>query len=203
MAIVDLLKAPMALLRADRKRWGMTTRHHTLFLNERGDANVGIVQFQKSMTSTAAEMKVVVNYGVYSRRLGDALDDEPAVATSVPCAHYLRRLQRDGQEVWFRFAATDDPAQVAAVLTRAVDDVMPDLLAHLSDEQLRDYWLSGNGGGLTDAMRLVNLAVMLKLIGPRDQVPAVLAELDVLLDRHGGGAMIRHNLAWAMARVPP
>lgn len=200
MAIVDLLKAPMALLRADRKRWGMTTRHHTLFLNERGDANVGIVQFQKSMTSTAAEMKVVVNYGVYSRRLGDALDDEPSVATSVPCAHYLRRLQRDGQEVWFRFAATDDPAQVAAVLTRAVDDVMPDLLAHLSDEQLRDYWLSGKGWG---PVELVRLAVMLKLIGPRERLPEVLAELDVVLERLGGGAMIRHNLAWAMARVPP
>jgi len=198
----DVLTAAVALMRPACKRWGFTSRGRLTFLRgAREGGAVGIILIQKDSASDAAAVKVAVNYGVYSRRLGAALDDEPKVATDIWSAHWRARVRRDGQEAWFVFAADGEPALIASVLTSAIDELMPDLVAHMTDEDLRDAWLAGHAGGLGEWQRLLFLAVMLQLIGPLELLPPVLAELDSAISGQPHEANVRYRLARAMAHT--
>jgi hypothetical protein len=51
---------------------------------------------------------------------------------------------------------------------------IPEIRRLISDEALRDYWLSGAAGGLSERQRISKLQALLRAIGPVDK----LAEAD-------------------------
>lgn len=194
-----LLKQAIANLMRAFKAKGFTARGKTLF-RVHSSGNVAMMLIQSSRDSTASVAKFTINYGVYSKRIGAALKDEPAAATDVWTAHLRSRVSDGDHERWMFIAAEDSVEQATALLLGAAVDVLPDLEARTADEALRDMWLADRCPGLMEQQRLVYLAILLHEIGPRERLPAILDELDRLLERNPRAGMVYDPLIAAGVR---
>lgn len=196
----EVFKAALADLKRNAKAWGFLARGATLV---RGDnaTNAALILLQKNRSASAELTKVALTYGVYSRRLGRALQEAPSAATDVWRAHWRERLVRDDREVWIEIVANDSPEKIAVLLTQGVESILPDLTSHTSDESLRDEWLGNRSPGLTEGERLLNLAVLIHIIGPSERLAGVLAQLYKLIDGQPNEQYVRATLAVAGVRT--
>jgi hypothetical protein len=147
--------------------------------HRRQGSNWGVFNVQKSVASTAAYVFFTINVGVWSER----------VATAVTPAHRPRRpsvwdchwqervghLLPEKRDVWWTLDSEMESSRLSDYLRQITSEhAIPAILAHTSDEALRDLWLSEVSHGLTNYRRLQNLLVLLKALGPSDHLPLVL-----------------------------
>ena len=59
---------------------------------------------------------------------------------------------------------------------------LPEIKRLISDEGLRDYWLSGQAGGLSERQRLSKLETLLHAIGPVQHLSELSSDRALALD---------------------
>lgn len=129
------------------------------------EGNCAIVNFQRSQSSTADELKFTINTGVVSRRLFEArkIFENDKLETSKESDAHLRQrigwLLPDKQDKWWILSGSRTASTVVAEIAAALADLaVPYLSAHLTDEALIATWESGQCPGLTEKQRVSFLA---------------------------------------------
>jgi len=196
-----VLKEALALVRRALKERGFSAKGVN-FHRKSQDGNVIMMSIQKSTTSTVAASLVTLNYGVYSALIGSKFQDDPAAATDILRAHWRKRLSGGGREKWLTIAATDLPDDSAQVIVDAAESILPELVAHSTNQALRDEWLGGASPGLTKMDRLLHAAVVVNEIGPLEKVAGVVGELRALVARGVHEGLVERQLARAGVQLP-
>jgi hypothetical protein len=175
-AFKEILKQNALALRA----YGFSRSGLTFYLREAG--NWGVINFQKSKDSSARGIVFTVNLGIASTRLLAFFSHiRPGMKPSIWDCHWRQRLGYllpNHSDVWWTINSTtlvDDLGQ--EIQGYVVNFGVPELKEYISDETLRDLWLSGSAPGLTDFQRLMNVSVLLKALGSLDGLDPVLKEL--------------------------
>src|SRR5262245_38306929 len=147
----------------------------------RKDNNLGLISFQRSCNSNRDLILFAVNLGVISELLFRFFN--PSRDLSKPelsCSQWQERLgfllpARCDQ--WWEITDESSVERVTNELCDALIKVaIPEISRLITNEALRDLWVSGKSPGLTNLSRLVNLSVLLHEIGPAIALPDVLSE---------------------------
>lgn len=148
----------------------------------RNPGNFGLVQLQKSRYSTSSEVTFTINVGVFSDHLQRELGKiwwvpEVGKIPTEPSCHVRKRiglLMPEANDVWWT-VKSDAPSALGAELCRVVQTyALPFLDARATDEALRDRWIDdGTTGGISE----LQLAVLLRDLGPRDRLEPLLTHL--------------------------
>jgi hypothetical protein len=176
----SVLNAALINVRRALKERGFVAKRNS-FHRRTEAGNTLLLSIQKSVSSSATDTQVALNYGVYSARIGSRLQDEPKAALDVSRAHWSKRFTEGGREKWLHVKATDSADETARVLLDAVEGLLPDWLEHATDEALRDEWLSGSSPGLVKMSRLLFAAILVNAIGPAERLNDVVGELRKLV----------------------
>jgi hypothetical protein len=158
------------------------TRRRALLAQRRASGNWLVIKFQKSRESTLSNVRLTLNVGVVSTVLARAAGGTLVALEAMPTAawHLLERIGRwtpAGDDRWWSIADEADVDVAVDEIERALVLALDELDGMVSDEQLRDLWLSERSPGLTDGQRLVHLGELLAAIGPAELLPAVLDDL--------------------------
>ena len=106
-------------------------------------------------------------------------------------------MPTDGTHHWYRWAGNlnvpDQPESgwaihrangdwdLGAMIRQLSGAVLPSLEAHSSDEGLRDDWLVNRDTWISEAEQLAYLIVLMRDLGPADQVPGLQQRLGYLV----------------------
>jgi hypothetical protein len=124
----------------------------------RGEPNVQLIEFQRSISNDATSIKFTLNVGVVSARALRHFDPEaePAKA-SVLEAHLRERIGTLSDERTDRWWQIDNQSNEQAINSEIVDlvihKILPWLEKYSTDEALVDLWKSGRSPGLTEGQR--------------------------------------------------
>jgi len=168
------------------------------YFRKRSD-NWELLQFQRSWSNTADATRFTINCGIVSFRLARfVLGSVPKMPTPEYNWHYSQRLgflMPGGQDTWWTLDASTAVDSLGSELSGLIVDLaIPTLDTHVSDEALRDLWLSGRSPGLTDVHRLMYVSVLLRDLGPREQYDSVRSELGVLTRKRPISVMVSEHL---------
>jgi hypothetical protein len=158
------------------KRYGFSRRGQNFYT--RRDGNWGVINFQKSQSSTHAKVKFTVNLGIYSQILAKFYYKwkEGTPPTESAC-HWHKRVEPGNRAKWWAI----DESTLLPSLLREFGDILPmavsEIESYITDEALRDLLLSGDCAGASNHVRLENLSVLVKRYGPFDIQDFILAEL--------------------------
>ena len=144
--------------------------------------NWGLINFQKSSSSTNESITFTVNLGVASSRLLKFFSSVKETGKpSIWDCHWRERLGillPEHNDKWWVLYRETDLESLHNLLSRNLRElVIPEIARYIGDEQLRDLWLEGKSPGLTNVQRLLYLSVLLKALGPLDYLGPVLEEL--------------------------
>ena len=148
-----------------------------------------VINFQKNRHNTATDLTFTVNLGAKSCRLGTLLGPEDCSTKRQPdiwschwqtrLGHLLPRIQAD---YWWEFIDEERGAEELANITDALMAYgVPALNALSSDKNLRDLWLSGERGHLTEILRLRYVHYLVQQLGPVERVREI--ERQLLADK--------------------
>ncbi len=157
---------------------GFAAKKNTFFV--RKSNNCGLVSFKKSSTSSANETIFTIDIGISSQRLKHFFSDTYNLPTIDQC-HWRQRigfLLPRGYDLWWTITSNTDLCN----LCKTIKDILsmyaiPELETYMSDDSLRDLWLTGESPGLTDIERLLNLSVILNDIGPQSILDEIIDKL--------------------------
>jgi len=119
------------------------------------DANVAIVEAQRSQSSTSEAIRFTFNVGVISQSLLE--DWEPEAKKAGANRAHLR--QRIGSfldapsDLWWTVTAESEVAYILAEVAPLLDRALPFLARHVTDLGLIALWEEGQSPGLTDFQR--------------------------------------------------
>jgi hypothetical protein len=145
---------------------------HTFYVSKRG--NWGLVNFQKSKWSTSDKLEFTVRLGIASTNLLKFFRPVTSeLRPGISACHWqiaLGRLLKPHKDWWVISANTSFEDISKEVRHYVVDIGLPEMDKYLSDEALRDLWLSGQDPTLllTDSERQKLLLVLLKIHGPEN-----------------------------------
>ncbi len=126
----------------------------TLFSADRGEV-VHLIQLQSSQKSTAQQILVTVNVGVFVPRLGPA-------TPGIPQSHWRQRigsLMPERQDKWWSINNVGDSKTVAAEIARCVEHFGLTALRTIPNiAALKALWEGGISPGLTSGERTRFLA---------------------------------------------
>jgi hypothetical protein len=169
MTVDELIRAT---IRPTMESLGWTGRGPTWYL--RRDGNTGIVNLQRSRDG-GPDPKFTLNGAVLSGRLPNGTSRRPTVWDG----HYQVRvgdLLHPQADRWWRESEIEGALPEIADLVR--DRLVPDILAHLTDEQLRDSWLRRFAESKTTFWDLQLLRRLAADLGP----PEILEPLDAAIE---------------------
>ncbi len=159
-------------LKPELKKDGFSLRGTTFYLFD--NDNWGLIEFQRGSKSTQESTIFTVNVGIASRRLSglstaDWQKSRPSMSRTDWNLRlgFLLGLPQGQKDKWWTLTevtSISDLAQELVELLRGA--AIPEIRRLSSDVALRDYWLSGQGGGLSDRQRVSKLDVLLREIGP-------------------------------------
>lgn len=180
MAAANVLTQFLKTVQGTLKPLGFERSKSTFWT--RSGNNIGIIDVQRSVKSAVDRVIFTFNIGVWSDRIGrfgpGNAKSHPPVVDDCHWHERIGFLLPDREDKWWTISANDDPAVVTEQLSRVIVDVaVPALFTHVSDEALRDEWLTGRSPGLTEMQRLMYLTILLKEIGPDDALASAIAEL--------------------------
>lgn len=159
---------------------GFSRKGKTFYLG--AENNWGIVEFQKSLKSTADEVLFTINLGIVSGRLLAFYSSSELGQPILDQSHWRQRigaLLPHPEDRWWSIGAQADLDEWAKEPKDLLVKVgIPAVRANMRDEKLRDNWLNGVAPGLTNVQRLMHLSVLLCAIGPRDQLEGTLREME-------------------------
>jgi hypothetical protein len=171
---------------------GFSQRGQTL--HRRKGANWQVVNFQKSVASSAQRVVFTINVGIVSARLTAFFSRKNVnkKPTSDDC-HWRKRigyLLPTQQDVWWTL---DDRTKLDALITEMLTVIMhyalPVLDQYASDEQLRDLWLN------EESQQFAYLAVLLKAIGPPERLASVLEEWRLAVADRPSAVLVERDIA--------
>jgi Domain of unknown function (DUF4304) len=146
----------------------------------RSQNNWGLIDFQKSWQSDKESLPFTVNLGVASERLLRFFSPEKNKRPTIWDCHWRIRLGylMNKEDVWWKVdeqtSIEDLGKEILYPLTnRAVQEINH----YISDESLRDLWISGQSPSLTEFQRLMYLSVFLKELGPAELLEPTLTKL--------------------------
>lgn len=134
---------------------------------------VGVVQFQKSTSSTQDRVTFTINLGVWSA-LVSASEGRRRTAAMVtaPDCHWRERigmLLPARQDTWWEITSETDIDALATEISDILEQsAVPAVLALTPDTGLRDHWLAGGSAGTTEFCRLTYLAALVRALGPEE-----------------------------------
>ena len=171
----ELLKLIAPLL----KGYGYSRRGQNFYV--RRDGNWGLMNFQKSQSSTKDRVAFTVNLGVYSQVLARFYykwkEGSPPKESACHWRERVGFLLPENQDHWWVI----DASTLLSSLVKEFEVILPLAVStienYITDEALRDLLLSGNNAGFTNYVRLENLSVLVKRYGPYDILDFILAEL--------------------------
>lgn len=130
--------------------------------------NFGLIDFQKSVSSTNDNIKFTVNVGVASKVLlsaginGMTISGKP----SIPDCHWGNRigfLMPVRKDYWWNIGIETVTDQLVADITTQIDNyAIPGIEKHISDNDLITSWLNGDSEGISDFKRYIYLTTLLK-----------------------------------------
>jgi hypothetical protein len=142
--------------------------------------NFGVINFQQSMSNSATEKKFTINIGIYSARIAKFMG-RPSEIPSEPKCHYRERigfLKPEKSDLWYPMTSSTRFENLLEIVRLDVIDLAVPLISErISDEGLRNLWLTEQTMQLTEILHLKYLSILLNEIGPREQLPAVLDKL--------------------------
>ena len=178
------------------KEQGFRRRSQNFRLHQ--GANWGVVNFQKSTTSTRERILFTANLGVRCGRLATFF--ESATAYWEPLAwdcHWRKRIGEfleEPQDKWWVIDGQTPLESIEAEVTDVLTIAIPVLRRYLDDRELRDLWLSRGSSGLTEMKRQEYLCVLLKELGPIELLEPALQELEEIEKEERGNGWLRTQL---------
>ncbi|WP_175672661.1 DUF4304 domain-containing protein [Burkholderia ambifaria] len=147
--------------------------------------NWGVIDFQKSRKSNAGEVIFTINLGVCSGSLLEFF--RPGVLVQKPKIEDCHWRERVGfflpekTDKWWRISdrvlSDNFIHEIVSCLGACV---IPEIISHISDENLCAEWMQGKSPGLTKIQRLINLSVLLKKLNKGEDLTNVIREMEVL-----------------------
>jgi hypothetical protein len=159
---------------------GLLRRGKSFYLQQ--DGNTGLVNFQLGVKSAADVTIFTVNLGIASGRLLKFFNSPSRNSSTlhVNDCHWRQRLGfllPEHTDKWWRIDDEISRTQIGQELCcRLISSAIPEMTRYVTDEALRDLWLSGPSPGLTNLSRLMNLSVLVNEIGPSSALGPVLIE---------------------------
>lgn len=157
----DLLKAVEIFL----KQEGLTKKGDTYYLAQ--DGNLGLINFQRSRDIIKGGTKFTINLGVFSSRLSEALPYSVKGKPAIEDCHWRERagfLLPQKKDHWWIVLEGQSIENLATEMIAALKGVLlPELKKCISDESLKNKWMDGVSGGITEFQRFVFLTTLLKL----------------------------------------
>jgi hypothetical protein len=171
--ISDVISLPLKTL-------GFTKLHNTFYYPYKD--NLGIMNFQKSNKSNSKEIIFTLNAGIWSKRIQNFLGQvSQNKKPDIWDAHWRVRIGNllpEKNDVWWTITKGTNIEELGnTILSMVKDYVFPAILEFISDEALRDLWLSSKSPSLTEFDRLLYLAVLLKQIGPLENLDTTIKKL--------------------------
>lgn len=164
------------------KSLGFTKSGQNFYLKQAG--NWGLINFQKSRWNTSTVIEFKVNLGIASTTLLQFF--KPVTWESRPtisACHWrknLGSLLEPRHDHWWLLSQNSTPERIATLAEEirvAVTDIgIPTLFKYISDESLRDLWLSKRPTFLSEFQRFKHLLVLLKKYGPANSFDKVSQE---------------------------
>lgn len=144
--------------------------------------NVAAIEFQRSSSSTKLSTRFTINLGIWSSRIATAegRPRDPKAVGLLDCQFRERIgfLLDPKQDTWWDITPeTDIDALSSEMLNILGRLAVPEVVALLPDEALRDHLLQGQHLGTTELMRLTYLAILVRDLGPQDRLAEIEAEL--------------------------
>lgn len=158
------------------KEYGYVQKGQNFYIRKGG--NWGLINFQKSVSSTNDLIKFQVNLGIYSTALARFFHNWKKGPPPILECHWRDNSAcQPEQGYWWMI----DETTALPHLVSHFNDLLPRAKSrienYITDEALRDLYLSGNCGGLTNLIRLEHLSVLVKIYGPSDILDFILTEL--------------------------
>ena len=150
------------------KRHGFKSSGPTFFL--RRDANWGLINFQQHLARPYQFVTFTINVAVVSGRLRAFFYPEgPASRPTASEGDFQQRiglLLPEQTDKWWTIDATTALDQLGPELASYLSDLaIPTIEKYITDDALIALWQSGASPGLSEALRQLNLAALLKLRG--------------------------------------
>lgn len=140
-----------------------------------------MINLQKRTGSTRQFVRFTINLGIFSERISSPFRAPSGGPPSIWICHVRERigfLLPVRQDCWWEIdACTSVDALADEIKGHLMKVAVPEISRYVSDEALRDLWLSGRSPGETDLMRLRYLAVLLNRIGPEEHLEPTLEAL--------------------------
>ena len=162
------------------KGYGFSRRGQNFYVRRAG--NWGVINFQKSQSSTQEKVKFTVNLGIYSQVLAKFYykwkEGSPPRESECHWRERVGLLLPENKDHWWVI----DETTLLPSLVKEFGDILPlavsEIESYITDEALRDHLLSaGCAGGSSNLGRLEDLSVLVKRYGPFDILDFILAEL--------------------------
>lgn len=159
-----------------------------------------VVEIQRSARrSSSGGVQFRLNYGLLAVRIAEfrGLVRADLPQTDVQSCHFIQRAGPSGfeQAEWWELHSHADIPVVGSDVTSTIGSkLIPELDLFSSEQQLIALWLSGRGPGITEAQRLANLSVLLKLSGRKVELAQVLTRLRDLAVHSSTRGFVRAHL---------
>jgi hypothetical protein len=175
----DKYKKLIDILTPALKEKGFTKYRHRFYL--RIENNWGIIDFQKSTKSTSNSVIFTVNLGIASKRILEKFSQIPEGKKPDiwDCQWQVRlgHVLGINKDLWWTINEETSIDQLSEQLKEYILDYgVPEILKYISDDSLRDLWLSGKSPSLTKIQRLRYLSILLKEIGPQNLLDTIKSE---------------------------
>lgn len=156
----ELIRALSPML----KPMGFSKKGNSFYLE--AGKNCGVLNFQKSLSTTKNKIKFTINYGIYSGALKVFDNFDVKSRPTISVCHWKNRvgfLLPKKQDYWW---VIDDSVPLSELLTEIksvlIDLAIPEIRKYLSDESLEKSWAEGVSEGLTKQQMYLYLIVLLK-----------------------------------------
>lgn len=170
-----LIKATAALLKSE----GFVKKNADFYLPS--ENHWGIIQFQKSQSSTRDAVKFTINIGVQSkavaRKLGYGDGQKPHVSEGHWHVRVGELLPQKQDHWWVVDRETSEASLIEEIHKIVVTLILPAVKMHMDDAFLKQRWLAGVSAGITDFQRYVYLMTILRITGD-DRLEPVMDEFN-------------------------
>lgn len=160
------------------KAKGWTKSGQTFYLPN-GD-NWGIINFQKSKSSSKSEVIFTVNIGTSSATVRPYRNQNLKKKPEVEEGEFNERIGfylNERKDHWWTLREGDNVNALSDEIIRILDEIaVPEIEKYITDEGLLEQLMSGRCPGLTGFQRLIYLAILLKKLDP-ERLVSYLPEL--------------------------
>lgn len=166
------------------KSIGFEQKADTFYINKAN--NWGLINFQKSRSSTSFVTLFTINLGISSSILREAAGINLSKKPAIEECHWNERigfLLDQKEDFWWKIEADTNLDKLSAEIVMVLNKfAIAEIDKHIKDESLESEWLNGKGAGLTDLQIYVNLTTLLKLKGS-DILPKVIETIRKDIDK--------------------